>query len=103
MTNLPLSNGTCEQMMREVMRTLEEILQEERRDICEWVDVVPAVQWALNTVYCERNASTPYHFMLGQVPLTSFSILASSTGEDRKVDVLVHLYGSCGMPPVLRG
>ena len=81
--NSPWSNGTCERMMREVVRALKAILQE-RRDIREWVDVVPAVQWALNTDYRERYASTPYHVMFGRAPLTSFSILASSTGEESR-------------------
>ena len=80
--NSSWSNGTCERMMREVVRALKTILQEERRDIREWVDVVPAVQWALNTAYCERYASTPYHVMFGRAPSRSFSNLASSTGED---------------------
>ena len=72
--------------MQEVVRALQAILQEERRDIREWVDVVPAVQWALNTAYRERYASIPYHVMFGRKPLTSFSTLPSSTGEDWKVD-----------------
>ena len=42
--NSPWSNGPYEQMMREVVRALKAILQEGRRDIREWVDVVPAVQ-----------------------------------------------------------
>ena len=74
--------------MREVVRALKAILQEAKRDIREWVDVVPAVQWALNTAYRERYASTPYHVVFGRAPLTSFSTLASSTGEDWKVDTL---------------
>ena len=49
---------------------------------------MPAVQWALNTAYREIYTSIPYHVMFGQVPLTSFSTLASSTREDRKVDAL---------------
>ena len=49
------SNGTCERMMREVVRALKAILQEERRDICEWVDVVPVVQWTLNTWLIARD------------------------------------------------
>ena len=57
--------------MREVVRVLKAILQEERCDLSEWVDVVPAVQWALNTAYHERYASTPFHIMFGRVPLTS--------------------------------
>ena len=86
--NSPWSKGTCERMMREVVRALKAILQEERRDIREWMDVVPAFQWALNTAYRERYASTPYHVMFGRAPLTSFSTLASSTGEDWKMGAL---------------
>ena len=86
--NSPWSNGTCERMMREVVRALKAILQEEKRDIREWVDVVLAVQWTLNTAYRERYTSTSYHVMFGRAPLTSFSTLASSTGEDWKVDAL---------------
>ena len=56
--NVTWSNGTCERMVREVVRALKAILQE-RRDIYEWEDVVPAVQWTLNTAYRERCASTP--------------------------------------------
>ena len=64
--NSPWSNGTCERMMREVVRVLKAILQDERRDIREWVNVVPVVQWALNTACRERYASTPYHVMFGR-------------------------------------
>ena len=87
-SNSPWSNGTFERVMREMVRALKTILQEERRHIREWVDVVPAVQWTLNTAYRERYATTPYHVMFGWAPLTSFSALASSTGEDWKVDAL---------------
>ena len=82
----PSSNDTCDRIVREVVRALKAILQEERRDIREWVSVVPAVQWALNTAYRERYASTPYHVMFGWAPLTSFSTLGF---VDRwKVDAL---------------
>ena len=74
--------------MREVVHALKAILQEEGRDIREWVDVVPAVQWALNTTHRERHASIPYHVMFVRAPLTSLSTLTSSTGEDWKVDAL---------------
>ena len=49
--NSPWSNGPCERMMREVVRAFMAILQKERRDFREWVDVVPSVQWALSTAY----------------------------------------------------
>ena len=38
------SNGMCKWMIHEVVHALKAILQEERRDIREWVDVVPAVR-----------------------------------------------------------
>ena len=74
--------------MREVVRALKAILQKERNDVGEWMAVVQAFPWTLNTVYRERYASTPYHVMFGRAPLTSFSALVSSTGEDWKVDAL---------------
>ena len=43
------------------------------------MDAAPTVQWALNTAYRKRYASTPYHVMFGRTP---------STGEDWKVDAL---------------
>ena len=86
--HLVWSNGPCERMMREVARVLKVILQELRRNIREWVDVVLTVQWALNTAYRERYASTPYYVMFARGPLTRFSTLASLTGEDWKVDAL---------------
>ena len=36
----------------------------------------------------ERYASIPYHVLFGRAPLTSFLTMASSTGEDWKVDAL---------------
>ena len=41
--NSPWSNCTCERMMREGVRKLKAIFQEERRDIREWMDVGPMV------------------------------------------------------------
>lgn len=52
------------------------------------VDFVPAVQWALNTVFRERYAGTSYHVIFGRTPSTSFATLPSSMGEEWKVDVL---------------
>ena len=64
------------------------MLQEERRSARDWVDLVPAVQWALNTAYRERYGSTPYHVMFGRAPKTFLSTLASSTSGDWQVNVL---------------
>ena len=38
-------------MVREVVRVLKSILSEQREQVAEWVDVLPAAQWALNTSY----------------------------------------------------
>ena len=86
--NSPWSSGPSKRMISEMKRVLKATLQEERRDIRERVDVVPAVQCALNTVYRMRSASTPYHVTFRREPLTDFSTLASLTGEDWKVDAL---------------
>ena len=54
---IPWSNGTCERMVREVVRALKSIVSEQRKQVAEWVDVLPAAQWALNTyVSMPRNA-----------------------------------------------
>lgn len=88
-TVAPWLNGTCERMMREVVRTFKAILQKRRKRVREWVDLVPVVQYALNTAHRERYASTPFHAMNGRAPTTSFSTLASSSGGNEwKVDVL---------------
>ena len=84
----PWSNGTCERMVKEVVRALRSILLEQRRAVAEWVDVLPAVQWALNTAFRRRYGSTPYHVMFGRPPRTSFSVLASSSSGEWKCDVL---------------
>lgn len=74
--------------MREIVHTLKAMLQEERRDVHEWVDLVPAMQLGLNTAFQARHARTPYHVVFGRAPRTSFSTLASSSGGDWCVDVL---------------
>ena len=84
----PWSNGTCERMVKEVVRALRSILLEQRRAVSEWVDVLPAVQWALNTAHRRRYDSTPYHVMFGRAPRTSFSVLASSSEGGWNCDVL---------------
>ena len=61
----PRSNGTCERMVKDVVRALRSILLEQRQAVSEWVDVLPAVQWALNTAYRRRYDSTPYRVMFG--------------------------------------
>ena len=55
----PWSNGACERMVKEVIRALRSILPEQRRPASDWVNVLPAAQWALKTSFRERYRSTP--------------------------------------------
>lgn len=55
-------------------RAPRSILVEQRGEASEWVDVLPAVQWVLNTAF-RRYGSTPYHVIFGRAPRTSFSVL----------------------------
>ena len=84
----PWSNGTCERMVREVVRALKSILSEQRKQVAEWVDVLPAAQWALNTSFRERYRNTPYCVMFGRAPRTTFSALTTVTGGEWNVDVM---------------
>ena len=64
----PWSNSMCERMVKEVVCSLRSIRLEQRRAVSEWVDVFPAVQWALNTAFRPRYGSTPYHCLLYTSP-----------------------------------
>ena len=74
----PWSNDTCGRMVKEVVRSLRSILLEQRRAVFDWVGVLPAVQWALNTAFRPLYGSTPYHVIFGRAPRTPFSVLALS-------------------------
>ena len=75
-------------MVREVVRALKSILLEQRKQVAEWVDVLPAADWALNTSFRERYRNTPYCVMFGRAPRTSFSALTTVTGGKWNMDVL---------------
>ena len=75
-------------MVKEVVRSLRSIFSEQRRAVCDWVDVLPAVQWALNTASRPRYGRTPYHVTFGRAPRTSFSVLANSSAGEWNCDVL---------------
>ena len=70
-------------MVKEVVRSLLSILL-----VSDWVDVLPAVQWVLNTAFRLRYGSTPYHVMFGPAPRKSFSVLANSSAGEWNCDVL---------------
>ena len=69
--NSSWSNGTYERMMREVVRTLTAMIQEERWNTQGWAALVPAVQWSLKTAFRERYGSRPHHVMFGRAPRTA--------------------------------
>ena len=79
---------TCARMVKEVVRSLRSILLDHRRVVSKWVDVLPAVQWALNTAFCPCYSSTPYHVMSGRAPRTFFSVLANSSAGEWNCGVL---------------
>ena len=84
----PWCNGTCERMVREVVRALKSILSEQRKQVAEWVDFLPAAQWAFNTSFRERYRNTPYCVMFGHAPRTSFSALTTVTGGEWNGDAM---------------
>lgn len=51
----PWNNKMIERMTRKAVCTLKVLLNEGPRPLAGWVQVVPAVQWALNTVYRGRT------------------------------------------------
>ena len=69
---------------------MKSILSEQRKQVAEWVDVLPAAQWALNTSFRERYWNTPYCVMFGRAPRTTFSALTTTvvTGREWNVDVM---------------
>lgn len=75
-------------MVKKLVRGLKTVLQQERRDLREWVDLVSAIQWFLNTASRQRYASTPYHVLFSSATRISFSTITSASGKDRQIDVL---------------
>ena len=70
----------------DVVRALKSILSHQRKQVAECVDVLPAVQRALNTSFRERYRNTPYCVMFGRALHTSFSSLTTVTGGEWNVD-----------------
>lgn len=57
--NSPWINGTVQNMMREVIRGANAMLNEGGRSLSDSVVVQPAVQWALNTSVAEEASDDP--------------------------------------------
>ena len=63
------------------MQTAKAILSEQGRPVGEWVQVMPLVQWALNSAYRQRYDSTPYELMLGRKPSMAFSAVLGKSED----------------------
>ena len=81
LANRAWTNGTVERMMREVIHGTKAMINEGGRPLSEWVVLLPAVQWALNTAWRKRLQATPYHVMMGLEPRKA--LLLSSRGTTR--------------------
>jgi len=79
--NSAWTNGTVERMMREILRTAKSILNERRRPLSEWIVVVPAIQWALNTAWRKRLGASPFQAMMGRHPRTTLDVLVEENAE----------------------
>ena len=75
-------------MVKEVVRSLRSILLEQRRAVSNWVDVLPAVQWAFDNALPPRYGSTPYNVIFGRAPRTSLSMLANWSAGEWNCDVV---------------
>ena len=78
--NSAWTNGTVERMMHEVIHGAKAMLNEGGRPLSEWVVVLPAVQWTLNTAWRKWLQTTPYHVKMGLEPRTAFTALI--VGDD---------------------
>ena len=81
--NSAWTNGTVERMMRKVIHGARAMLNEGGRPLSEWVLVLPAVQWTLNTAWRKRLQATSYHVMMGREPRKAFTAL--NDGDDESV------------------
>ena len=79
--NSAWTNGTVERMMREVIYGAKSMLNEGERPLSEWVVVLPAVQWELNTAWWKRPQATLYHVMMEREPRTVFTALIEGDDE----------------------
>ncbi|CAN0274200.1 unnamed protein product, partial [Scytosiphon promiscuus] len=80
--NSPWTNGTVENVMKEVLRVLKALLVEYRSAVTDWEHFVPMVQWALNSSYRARVGSSPYKAWFGRSPTT---LLASLVRDQQEV------------------
>lgn len=74
---MPWTNGMVKRMMRDTWRTCKVILNENRRPLAEWVQLVLVVQGAFNAGYRKRCKACRYKAGFGCEPGTPFAMLAA--------------------------
>ena len=69
--------------VREVVRALKSILSEQRKQVAEWVDALPAAQWALNTSFRERYRNTP---LLDVWACAGYNVFSVDNSDGRRME-----------------
>lgn len=62
------TNDTDERVMREMLWALQATLEEQGKPLEEWITVVPAAQWALNTAWTPCIGPATFKAMVGREP-----------------------------------
>ena len=81
--NSAWTNGTVERFNREIIRTCKALLNENRKPLDHWLNLIPLVQWALNTSYRKWYASTPYELMMGRKPPSGLHAALRKDGKGK--------------------
>lgn len=86
MVNTSWMNGTVERMKRKVVHTFKNVLSGRLRPVREWPLALRAVQWGINSVYCERLRTIAYQIILRRALQMMLSILAGEGGAGRTIE-----------------
>ena len=73
-------------MVREVVRAFKSILSEQRKQVAEWVDVLPAAQWALNTSFRERYRNTPLSILRDVWACAAYNVFSVDNSDGRRME-----------------
>lgn len=74
--NSAWTNGTVRTLIREILKSMGEILSEGGKTLSEWTTVVPAVQWALNIAWRLPLKMVPLVARSGRASSTVFAVLS---------------------------
>lgn len=70
------------------MGAFNTMLNEKRRSLTEWVQLMPVVKRALNAAYRKRYKDCPYEADFGGEPGTLFAMLKAHEEDDRTMETL---------------